>query len=191
MAGARVALALCGVLLLLNGVAWRADAASYNVGNSAGWDLSADLPSWANDKTFYVGDFLVFSYSSYHTLAEVDEAGFKNCSAADAVMSRSDGNTTVPLAAPGDRYFICGNELHCLGGMKLHVLVNQPAGGGGGGGGGGAPAGGPQAPPQAVLAPPSTDDDAGVPRLFFGGSHRIAAGPLLVTWLLLAAALLV
>jgi hypothetical protein len=140
----------------------------------------------------------VFSYNRYHTLAEVDEAGFKNCSAADATLSRSDGNTTVPLTAPGDRYFICGNELHCLGGMKLHVLVNQQAGagsgGGGGGGGGEAPAGDSLSPPQAALAPPSTtedDDDAGVPRLFIGGSHRSTAGPLLVTWLLVSAALLV
>ncbi|PUZ48281.1 hypothetical protein GQ55_7G233000 [Panicum hallii var. hallii] len=184
MAGARVALALC-VLLLADGVARRAEASSYNVGNRVGWDLSADLPSWANGKTFYVGDVLVFQYSRYHTLDEVDEAGFKNCSAASAVLSRSDGNTTVPLTAPGDRYFICGNQLHCLGGMKLHVLVNQLAGGAGG-----APAGAPQAPPQAALAP-GTDDDAGVPRLFFGGSRRTTAGPLLAAWLLVATALLV
>ena len=58
MAGARVALALCALLLLVDGVARRAEAASYTVGNSAGWDLSADLPSWANGKTFYVGDVL-------------------------------------------------------------------------------------------------------------------------------------
>lgn len=133
----------------------------------------------------------MFQYSKYHTLDEVDEAGFKNCSAANAILSQSDGNTTVTLAAPGDRYFICDNELHCLSGMKLHVLVNQPAGGGGGGGG--APAGAPPSPPQAALPPSadSTDDDAGVPRLFLGGSHRTTVGPLLVAWLLVAAALLV
>nr|CAB3485306.1 unnamed protein product [Digitaria exilis] len=190
MAHARFALALCVLLLVLHGVPQRADAASYNVGDRAGWDLSADLPSWANGKTFYVGDVLVFQYSKYHTLDEVDEAGFNNCSAANAILSQSDGNTTVALAAPGDRYFICDNELHCLSGMKLHVLVNQPAGGGGGGG---APAGAPPSPPQAALPPSadSTDDDAGVPRLFLGGSHRTTVGPLLVAWLLVAAALLV
>jgi hypothetical protein len=128
----------------------------------------------------------VFQYSSYHTLDEVDEAGFNNCSAANALLSRSDGNTTVPLAAPGDRYFICGNQLHCLGGMKLHVLVNQPAGG--------APASTPtQSPPQTgsrASLGPSTDDE-GIPFLVLGGSHRATVGPLLVTWLFVAAALLV
>lgn len=130
----------------------------------------------------------MFQYSKYHTLDEVDEAGFKNCSAAEPVLSRSDGNTTVPLAAPGDRYFICGNQLHCLGGMRLHVVVSQPAGG--------APAavGAPQSPPEAGTGPalgPSTDD-AGIPWLVLGGSHRatVGTGPLLVTWLLVAAALL-
>ncbi|KAF8780584.1 hypothetical protein HU200_001372 [Digitaria exilis] len=70
------------------------------------------------------------------------------------------------------------------------AAVNQPAGGGGGGG---APAGAPPSPPQAALPPSadSTDDDAGVPRLFLGGSHRTTVGPLLVAWLLVAAALLV
>jgi hypothetical protein len=67
MAGARVALALCGVLLLVHGVARRAEAASYKVGNSAGWDISADLPSWANGQTFYVGDVLGTKQSTWCT----------------------------------------------------------------------------------------------------------------------------
>ncbi|KAL6652291.1 hypothetical protein ACP70R_011216 [Stipagrostis hirtigluma subsp. patula] len=188
MAGARVALALC-VVLLVHAVAVprRAEAASYNVGNSAGWDISADFPSWINGKTFYVGDVLVFQYSKYHTLEEVDEAGFKNCSAASALLSRSDGNTTVPLTAPGDRYFICGNQLHCLGGMKLHVLVHQPAAAAG------APAAAPQPQADPVAVPAPSTDDAGIPRLFIGGSHRttVGVGPLLVTWLCVVAALLV
>ncbi|XP_062224866.1 mavicyanin-like [Phragmites australis] len=185
MAQARFALALC--VLLVHGVAPRADAVSYNVGNSAGWDLSADFPSWVDGKTFYVGDVLVFQYSKYHTLNEVDEAGFKNCSAANPLLSRSDGNSTVPLTAPGDRYFICGNQLHCLGGMKLHVLASLPPAPAA------APAGGPQSTPQAdpgTALGPSTDD-SGIPRLVLGGSHRITVGPLLVTWLCVVAALLV
>ncbi|GJN26832.1 hypothetical protein PR202_gb14792 [Eleusine coracana subsp. coracana] len=179
----RVALTLCVVLLVLGVASRGAEAASYNVGNSAGWDLSADFPSWLSGKTFYVGDDLVFQYSRYHTLAEVDEAGFKNCSAADALLSRSDGNTTVQLSAPGDRYFICGNKLHCLGGMRLHVLVTEPP----------APAAAPQGNPGAAAGPGTDGDgDAGVPRLFFGGSHRAAVGPLLLaTWLCAVVAVLV
>lgn len=29
----------------------------------------------------------------------------------------------MPLTRGGDRYFVCGNKLHCLGGMKLLVHV--------------------------------------------------------------------
>ena len=64
MAQARVALALCA-LLLLHGVAWEARAASYTVGNSAGWDISADLQSWAAAKIFNVGDVLGMNGSRY------------------------------------------------------------------------------------------------------------------------------
>ncbi|KAM0881318.1 hypothetical protein ACQ4PT_033030 [Festuca glaucescens] len=191
MAGAGVALALC--VLLAHGVVWEARAASYTVGNSAGWDISADLPSWADGKTFNVGDVLVFTYSKYHTLDEVDAAGFSNCSAANALLSRSDGNTTVPLTSGGDRYFICAHQTHCLGGMKLHVHVT---GGSTAGVPAGAGAGAPQASPSAALGPAGagTDDgDAGIPRLDLGGSHRLGTGAVLAAtlWLCVAVALFI
>lgn len=31
----------------------------------------------------------------------------------------------MPLTRGGDRYFVCGNKLYCLGGMKLHVHVED------------------------------------------------------------------
>ncbi|KAG8082894.1 hypothetical protein GUJ93_ZPchr0014g46615 [Zizania palustris] len=183
MARSWLALALC--VVVMHGSARGAEAASYNVGDSAGWDLSADFPSWLAGKTFYVGDVLAFQYSKYHTLNEVDEAGFKNCSTASAVaeLTRSDGNTTVPLMAPGDRYFVGGNELYCLGGMKLHlnVLVAQTA----------APVGTPGGSPQGPTSPlaPGTGDEGGISTLDLGGSHRLAAGAALATWMCVAAAL--
>lgn len=98
----------------------------------------------------------MFQYSKYHTLSEVDEAGYRNCSTASAVLSSSDGNTTVALTAPGDRYFVCGNELHCLGGMRLHVPVSEPASPGG--------AGATPASPGGGGAFPGAAGDAGVRR---------------------------
>ena len=62
MARVRAALALC--VLLVHGVAWEARAASYKVGDSAGWDISADLPSWLDGKTFNVGDVLGMNLSN-------------------------------------------------------------------------------------------------------------------------------
>lgn len=35
-----------------------AEATVFTVGDSAGWDISADLASWVANKVFYVGDAL-------------------------------------------------------------------------------------------------------------------------------------
>jgi hypothetical protein len=76
MEQARVALLALGVVVLLvHGAARGAEAASYNVGNSAGWDLSADFPSWLNGKTFYVGDVLG-TYEPNHGRSRVPPATF-------------------------------------------------------------------------------------------------------------------
>ncbi|XP_074586372.1 stellacyanin-like [Curcuma longa] len=95
----------------------------YTVGGRAGWDISADLASWVASKIFYVDDSLVFQYSQYHSVSEVDKAGYESCDVASPLLTSSNGNTTVELTAAGDRYFVCGNQLHCLGGMKLQVSV--------------------------------------------------------------------
>ncbi|XP_057773413.1 stellacyanin-like [Salvia miltiorrhiza] len=127
----------------------RCSASVYTVGDSSGWDISTDLDSWSNDKTFSTADTLLFQYSQYHSVSEVSEANYKVCNMTNALQSSSNGNTTFALTTPGDRYFVCGNRLHCLGGMKLHVHVveNQTVAG---------PAGAPQAQPGGSLPPGSS-----------------------------------
>jgi hypothetical protein len=44
--------------LVIMGISLPGEATVYTVGNSAGWDISADFPSWVSNKTFYVGDVL-------------------------------------------------------------------------------------------------------------------------------------
>ncbi|KAL5569756.1 hypothetical protein UlMin_026331 [Ulmus minor] len=116
-------------------------ATTFTVGDGSGWDISTDLDSWASDKTFNVGDVLVFQYSSPESVGEVTKPNFEKCNTNDVLRTYSSGNTTVTLTKPGERYFVSGNKLYCLGGMKLKVNVqgNQayaPAG---------APAGAPEA----------------------------------------------
>uniref|UniRef100_A0A2P2PKG5 Phytocyanin domain-containing protein n=1 Tax=Rhizophora mucronata TaxID=61149 RepID=A0A2P2PKG5_RHIMU len=67
-------------------------------------------------------------------------------------------NTTVALTRPGTRYFVCGNRLRCLGGMKLKVKVegNQTS----------PPVGAPQAQPQTqgtVKQPSSKSNNPVIP----------------------------
>ncbi|KAH0688066.1 hypothetical protein KY285_016711 [Solanum tuberosum] len=49
----------------------------------------------------------------------------EGCNITNTVKWSSKGNTSFPITVPGDSYFICGNRLHCLGGMKLDVNVED------------------------------------------------------------------
>ncbi|KAH7839210.1 hypothetical protein Vadar_001275 [Vaccinium darrowii] len=140
---------VCIVLAL--GLALTCRATLYNVGGSSGWDISSDLDTWTQDKKFVVGDVLVFQYSSSHSVQEVTKESYQGCNTTNVLQSSSTGNTSFPLTSPGDRYFICGNQLHCFGGMKLHVTVkNNPAA---------APAPAPEAAGTSSTTLPSSKTD--------------------------------
>ncbi|KAG8381063.1 hypothetical protein BUALT_Bualt06G0083000 [Buddleja alternifolia] len=109
--------------ILLFFYALTCSATVYTVGDNSGWDISTDLDSWSRGKTFSVGDTLLFQYSQYHSVSELTKENYKGCNMTNALQSSSNGNTSFALSSPGDRYFACGNRLHCLGGMKLHVNV--------------------------------------------------------------------
>ncbi|KAK9078003.1 hypothetical protein SSX86_002060 [Deinandra increscens subsp. villosa] len=111
-------------LLAITGFASTCLATTYTVGDSSGWDISTDVDSWARDKHFAVGDVLSFQYSSSHSVAEVNRDSYQGCNTTNVLQpTSSNGNTTFALTKPGDRYFVCGNRLHCYAGMKLHVAV--------------------------------------------------------------------
>ncbi|KAF9623964.1 hypothetical protein IFM89_006691 [Coptis chinensis] len=98
-------------------------ATTYTVGGSSGWDISSDLDSWGSSNSFKAGDALLFQYSSIHSVDEVTKEDFNGCNVTNPLSSSNSGNTTIALSAPGERYFTCGNGLHCLGGMKVKVNV--------------------------------------------------------------------
>ncbi|XP_076894122.1 stellacyanin-like [Bidens hawaiensis] len=114
-------------LLAITGFASRCLATTYTVGDSSGWDISTDVDSWAQNKHFIVGDVLLFQYSSSHSVAEVNRDIYEGCNTTNVLQASSNGNTTFALTMPGDRYFVCGNRLHCYAGMKLHVVVDDKA----------------------------------------------------------------
>ncbi|KAL8049966.1 hypothetical protein ABFX02_06G053200 [Erythranthe guttata] len=147
---AKLSVLISTIIFLFYYYTFTCAATVYTVGDSAGWDISTDIDSWAKDKTFSVGDTLLFQYSQYHTVSEVKRENYERCNATNNVIqSGSNGNTSFALSGPGERYFVCGNRLHCLGGMKLHVTVhgNQVAV---------APVGAPQSQPGGSLPPPGS-----------------------------------
>ncbi|CAL0321199.1 unnamed protein product [Lupinus luteus] len=99
-------------------------ATTYIVGDSSGWDISTNLDAWVADKKFKIGDSLSFQYSSSsYNVDEVTRENYDTCNTTNILKSYANGNTTVTLTRGGDWYFVCGNQLYCLGGMKLHALV--------------------------------------------------------------------
>ncbi|KAI3672513.1 hypothetical protein L6452_38602 [Arctium lappa] len=95
----------------------------YTVGDTAGWALSVDYTTWTSDKTFKVGDSLVFNYDSSHTVDEVSSGDYTTCTVENSIVSYNSGPTTIALNTTSKHYFICGVVGHCSGGMKLTVAV--------------------------------------------------------------------
>ncbi|KAJ4901030.1 Cupredoxin superfamily protein [Raphanus sativus] len=99
-------------------------AAQHVIGGSQGWEQSVDFDSWTSDKSFKVGDQLVFKYSGLHSVVELgSEAAYKSCDLGTPVNSLSSGNDVVKLSKTGARYFACGTPGHCESGMKVKVNV--------------------------------------------------------------------
>ncbi|RWR87082.1 mavicyanin [Cinnamomum micranthum f. kanehirae] len=98
-------------------------AAKHEVGGSQGWDVTANLGSWASSQTFRVGDQLDFKYTpGLHSVVELaGEKEYKNCDMSNTLNSMNGGTSMVRLDKPGYRYFTCGTLGHCAEGMKLKV----------------------------------------------------------------------
>uniref|UniRef100_A0A0E0LR18 Phytocyanin domain-containing protein n=1 Tax=Oryza punctata TaxID=4537 RepID=A0A0E0LR18_ORYPU len=104
-------------------------ATTYTVGAPAGsWDTRTNYVQWVSAITFRVGDQLVFKYSpAAHDVVEVSKADYDSCSSSSPITTFNSGDDTIPLAATGTRYFICGFPGHCTAGMKVAVKVEAAA----------------------------------------------------------------
>ncbi|KAL8490414.1 hypothetical protein ACS0TY_025573 [Phlomoides rotata] len=141
-----VAVNLVVMMMIVCRVIPAVDAAVFTVGDASGWSIGADYSTWASDKTFAVGDSIVFNYPAGHTVDEVSANDYKTCTTGNAIASDSSGATTVTLKTAGAHYYICGVPGHCGGGMKLAVTV--------------AAAGGTAASPTTPTSPSTTTSPA-------------------------------
>ncbi|CAN6281030.1 unnamed protein product [Urochloa humidicola] len=122
VAAAAVA-AVMGVVALLPATA---SAATYVVGDDAGWDVAVDYEAWARGKKFKVGDTLVFRYEtpSEKDVVQVDAQGYAGCTVPDNGRLMTSGNDHVVLGQAGQFFFICDAEGECDSGMKLTVTAH-------------------------------------------------------------------
>ncbi|XVE76839.1 hypothetical protein DITRI_Ditri13aG0012400 [Diplodiscus trichospermus] len=121
-------MALAALLFVLMLAAPAAYAEQYTVGGSAGWDSGVDYTNWVKGKTFTVGDTLLFTYGSSHSVDEVTQSAYDNCNTGNPLKTYSGGNTVITLSSTGPMYFICPTAGHCAGGMKLAINVVAASG---------------------------------------------------------------
>ncbi|KAF9592278.1 hypothetical protein IFM89_013504 [Coptis chinensis] len=100
-------------------------ATEFVVGDAAGWTKGFDYAAWAKDKEFRVGDKLLFTYPvGAHNVFRVNGTSFKDCVIPPVNEALNSGNDLINLAAPGNKWYICGVGQHCtLGGQKLSITV--------------------------------------------------------------------
>ncbi|GLU09674.1 hypothetical protein SLE2022_265210 [Rubroshorea leprosula] len=100
---------------------------TYNVGDASGWAVNgaAFYSTWAGNKTFRVGDTLVFNFTSgRHNVAGVLKADFDACNTANTQFVNSTGPANIVLNSTGERYYICTFTGHCSSGQKLAINVS-------------------------------------------------------------------
>ncbi|KAF5741999.1 putative Cucumber peeling cupredoxin [Tripterygium wilfordii] len=103
------------------------------VGDTLGWTVPASGASayttWAANKTFNIGDILVFNFAiGAHDAAEVRKAEFDACNPANPISLLTTSPANVTINSSGEHYFICTFTGHCSGGQKLAINVSSSSG---------------------------------------------------------------
>ncbi|XP_047265899.1 lamin-like protein [Capsicum annuum] len=111
-------------LLLLAAVATTVNATDHIVGANKGWNPGINYTLWANNQTFYAGDYISFRYKkTEYNVFLVNETGYDNCTIEGALGNWTSGKDFIMLNETERYYFICGTG-GCLNGMKVSVVVH-------------------------------------------------------------------
>ncbi|CAA7393521.1 unnamed protein product [Spirodela intermedia] len=98
----------------------------FTVGNSKGWNPGVNYTIWAQNKSFYVGDWLVFLYQPGQAdVLQVNETAYNQCLYDSPITNWSRGRSfAFELNKTGHYYFICSRG-YCYNGMKLAIKVEK------------------------------------------------------------------
>ncbi|KAL1547945.1 uclacyanin 1-like [Salvia divinorum] len=105
----------------------------YTVGDSLGWLVPPGGPiayeTWASDKTFMVGDILVFNFTNAaHNVLQVTRAEFDSCNVSTTTTPPiTTSPARITLASRGEHYYMCTFPQHCSIGQKLAINVTGNA----------------------------------------------------------------
>ncbi|XP_020223267.1 stellacyanin [Cajanus cajan] len=101
------------------------------VGDNLGWNVPNSptfYKEWAQNRTFVVGDVLLFQYNpGLNTVILVEKSDYDSCTTKKILHTYFRGNSSVTLDRVGDYYFFSSVGMHCEFGQKLHVDVVAPS----------------------------------------------------------------
>ncbi|KAI9117390.1 hypothetical protein K1719_011556 [Acacia pycnantha] len=125
---------LIGLLMVVVCLSFAAssEARRYIVGGDFGWGIPPNqtfYSDWASDKTFIVGDKLVFNWTGNQNVAEVRKEDYNNCTTPNTIIFTGSPNMTVftfTLVIPGPHYYICTIDDNCERGQKFSIDVKWP-----------------------------------------------------------------
>ncbi|CAH8355375.1 unnamed protein product [Eruca vesicaria subsp. sativa] len=128
---ARIALMAAAVVLAFLAAAPVTEVAAkkWTVGDNKFWNPNVNYTVWAQDKHFYLDDWLYFVYErNQFNVIEVNETNYISCNSDNPIAnwSRGSGRDVVHLNVTRHYYLISGNSGGCYSGMKLSVLVEKP-----------------------------------------------------------------
>ncbi|CAK7345462.1 unnamed protein product [Dovyalis caffra] len=101
---------------------------TYTVGDTTGWTIPPSgatfYPSWAANKTFNVGDILVFNFmANAHDVAKVTKADYDACTSSSPISLTTTSPARITVSTSGEHYFLCNFAGHCSAGQKLMINV--------------------------------------------------------------------
>ncbi|XP_056162172.1 umecyanin-like [Syzygium oleosum] len=132
---AKMCVAIAAVLAVAALLQTSATGTEYIVGGEQGWKVPPEdgtpYKTWAEDKSFKVGDVLVFDFSKEEQdVTRVrDEAAFESCDSTDHIFQKTTGPVRWELKGAGEYYFIGTVGKRCLRGQKLAINVADAPGG--------------------------------------------------------------
>ncbi|KAF7154173.1 hypothetical protein RHSIM_Rhsim01G0067100 [Rhododendron simsii] len=118
---------------------------TYVVGDKLGWIVPPGGPiaysAWAHDKTFFVGDTLLFNFTNgTQDVAEVTEAAYNSCNTTTPGLTLTTSPAKIPLTTAGSYFFTSTYPNHCYLGQKLAINVTATSS--------------PTSPPGSIAEPP-------------------------------------
>ncbi|XP_022998956.1 mavicyanin-like [Cucurbita maxima] len=146
------------LLLFMAAASWQcSSAATYTVGDALGWTvppIPTAYSGWASDKTFVVGDILVFNFvNERHDVTEVTKGSYNSCNGSNPISVETKSPARITLLSGGDHHFMCSFLSHCNDGQKLSITVRATSSS--------APSPSPSltagltTPPPSIATPPS------------------------------------